>query len=201
MSDQVTGLVLVVHEDSGAREYDPEIGRWVERDPIGFAGGLDTFDYVDDSPVDHVDRSGLLSDFDLTCGVQGASRERVREAFVDAAPGVALVGAVGGVAAIAVVAAPPPVKAAVVGGDRASVLGSQDGRVRGRADRSWGRGGGWGTLCGGCKGGLVTWKNRHQQGAFKLGIGPGNQEGGWRPLDGSREQGDRHLDRCGKPCK
>jgi RHS repeat-associated protein len=37
--DQVTGLVLVVHENSGAREYDPEIGRWVEQDPIGFAGG------------------------------------------------------------------------------------------------------------------------------------------------------------------
>jgi hypothetical protein len=88
-------------------------------------GGLNTFDYVDDSPVDHVDRSGLLSVFDLKYGVQGASREQVREAFVDAAPGVALVGAVGGVAAIAVVAAPPPVKAAVVGAITRAFWGAQ----------------------------------------------------------------------------
>jgi hypothetical protein len=93
--------------------------------PDWVRGGLNTFDYVDDSPVDHVDRSGLLSDFDLTYGVQGASREQVREAFVDAAPGVALVGAVGGVAAIAVVAAPPPVKAAVVGAITRAFWGAQ----------------------------------------------------------------------------
>jgi RHS repeat-associated protein len=123
--DQVTGLVLVVHEDSGAREYDPEIGRWVERDPIGFAGGLNTFDYVDDSPVDHVARSGLLSDFDLKFGVQGASRAEGRAGFDEAAPGVALVGAIGGVAAIAVVVAPPPVKAAVVGAITRAFWGAQ----------------------------------------------------------------------------
>jgi RHS repeat-associated protein len=115
MSDQVTGLVLVVHEDSGARECDPEIGRWVERDPIGFAGGLNTYVYVEGGPIDAVDRSGLLSDFDLTHGVQGASREQLRQAFVETAPAVAVVGLVGGAAVAAVVLAPPPAKAAVIG--------------------------------------------------------------------------------------
>jgi RHS repeat-associated protein len=54
MSDQVTGLVHF-----GAREYDPEIGRWVERDPIGFGGGLNMYVYVNLDPLRGIDPSGL----------------------------------------------------------------------------------------------------------------------------------------------
>jgi RHS repeat-associated protein len=54
MSDQVTGLVHF-----GAREYDPEVGRWVERDPIGFAGGTTgLYEYCCGAPIGLVDVSG-----------------------------------------------------------------------------------------------------------------------------------------------
>lgn len=44
----------------GARLYDPELGRWISRDPIGFAGGdTNLFGYVANDPVNFVDPSGL----------------------------------------------------------------------------------------------------------------------------------------------
>jgi RHS repeat-associated protein len=41
------------------RDYDPETGRYVESDPIGLAGGLNTFGYVEGNPVNGIDPSGL----------------------------------------------------------------------------------------------------------------------------------------------
>jgi RHS repeat-associated protein len=59
--DQVTGLVLSVHTNSGAREYDPVVGRWVEKDPIRWGGGtMGLYEYVGNAPVGRVDPSGLL---------------------------------------------------------------------------------------------------------------------------------------------
>jgi RHS repeat-associated protein len=42
----------------GARYYDPASGRFVQRDPIGIAGGMNTYVYVDNEPLDLVDPSG-----------------------------------------------------------------------------------------------------------------------------------------------
>ena len=42
------------------RDYDPTTGRYVESDPIGLDGGLNTFVYVDSSPMDQTDPRGLL---------------------------------------------------------------------------------------------------------------------------------------------
>ncbi len=46
----------------GARWYDPELGRFIEQDPIGEAGGLNLYAYVGSSPTLWVDPTGLARD-------------------------------------------------------------------------------------------------------------------------------------------
>jgi RHS repeat-associated protein len=43
----------------GARDYDPTIGRWTTKDPIGFEGGNNFYEYGRSNPVAHIDPSGL----------------------------------------------------------------------------------------------------------------------------------------------
>ncbi len=53
--DQHTGLTHF-----GAREYAAATGRWLQKDPIGFAGGdANVYAYVGNDPVNFVDPSGL----------------------------------------------------------------------------------------------------------------------------------------------
>jgi len=52
------------HEPSGLvlapfRAYSPEIGRWISRDPIGEAGGVNLYAYVANRPVSYIDETGL----------------------------------------------------------------------------------------------------------------------------------------------
>jgi len=48
----------------GARDYDAEIGRWTNRDPILFHGGLSNlYEYVVNDPVNRFDRHGLQETF------------------------------------------------------------------------------------------------------------------------------------------
>jgi len=42
------------------RDYDPNIGRYIESDPIGLRGGLNTYGYTEASPLTHKDEKGLL---------------------------------------------------------------------------------------------------------------------------------------------
>ncbi len=51
-----------------ARYYDPLIGRFISKDPIGFAGGINKYVYVGNSPVTYIDPLGLLN---LIGGVGG----------------------------------------------------------------------------------------------------------------------------------
>lgn len=41
------------------RWYDPQLGRWLSADPIGFAGGLNLYNYVENNPINSSDPSGL----------------------------------------------------------------------------------------------------------------------------------------------
>ena len=56
LHDPDTGLVRF-----GYRDYDPDMGRWTAKDPIGFAGGdTDLYGYVQNDPVNWIDPYGLF---------------------------------------------------------------------------------------------------------------------------------------------
>ena len=62
--DSVTELVRF-----GARDYDPHVGRWLSKDPIGFAGGdTNLYGYVIQDPVNWVDPSGLSPAYGVCLG-------------------------------------------------------------------------------------------------------------------------------------
>ncbi len=43
-----------------ARYYDPRVGRFISKDPIGLMGGINQFAYVENNPVNYIDPRGLL---------------------------------------------------------------------------------------------------------------------------------------------
>jgi RHS repeat-associated protein len=56
MYDSETALVRF-----GARDYDPQVGRWLSNDPLGFDGGqTNLYVYVGNDPVNYTDPTGRL---------------------------------------------------------------------------------------------------------------------------------------------
>jgi RHS repeat-associated protein len=68
LHDGDTGLVRF-----GARDYDPTSGRWKARDPVRFAGGLNSYVFADSAPTAFLDVAGLMSseEFQRTRGLKG----------------------------------------------------------------------------------------------------------------------------------
>jgi RHS repeat-associated protein len=88
-TDQESGLVLMGH-----RYYDPARGRFITRDPIGYAAGMNLYTYCDGDPVNRIDPLGLdwldtLSNFcagagdSLTFGLTSFARSGINKIVWD----------------------------------------------------------------------------------------------------------------------
>src|SRR5579862_2530089 len=71
-ADLETGL-----NHNGFRDYLPAFGRYIERDPIGLAGGLNAYVYAKNSPLSNIDLLGLcaisqVADAAYAAGLNGA---------------------------------------------------------------------------------------------------------------------------------
>ena len=81
-----------------ARWYDPVVGRFISRDPIGITGGLNEYAFCNNNPANFRDPSGLLYDWLSDIGLSGANRGGILgEIQMDlAAAGVGVLDAIGG---------------------------------------------------------------------------------------------------------
>jgi RHS repeat-associated protein len=69
------------------RDYDARIGRYIESDPIGLDGGINSYGYVDASPVGYTDRYGLTKEGAAVGAAIGGAIAIGGSVVVDAATG------------------------------------------------------------------------------------------------------------------
>ncbi len=63
------------------RTYNPALGRWLQRDPIGYDGGINLYGYVESAPVTEFDPAGMDCAECLAYDAEGA--REVNQAWVN----------------------------------------------------------------------------------------------------------------------
>jgi len=102
-----------------ARYYDPQLMRFISEDPIGLAGGLNSYAYVDGDPISLKDPKGLL----FMTTINGAGRMTLNEAVHSGAPGTLAAQLAGGLT-------PPAVLVGGAGGAAAAEYFSLPSAIR-----------------------------------------------------------------------
>lgn len=67
--------------NNGFRDYDPTLGRYVESDPLGLRGGINTYAYVGNDPLNYIDPLGLSSCKDQAIFNEIANNEAIEPVY------------------------------------------------------------------------------------------------------------------------
>lgn len=100
--DQETGLFQNWH-----RDYNPRIGRYMQSDPIGLAGGINTYSYVEGNPLMLSDSEGLQAGGMGFPNIEGDVK-RYQDALVEVYANALLLVPIGGAPTVAKMACEVP---------------------------------------------------------------------------------------------
>ena len=86
-----------------ARYYDPQVGRFINKDPIGYLGGMNLYAYAENDPVSLTDPLGFMSLWDRFVATMEKERQKsealakaIEEDCVEITYGVIPIGPLGG---------------------------------------------------------------------------------------------------------
>jgi len=196
------------HDDTkfmhvGARWYDPETGRFLQRDPIGIAGGLNVYAYVFNMPtvgVDPLGRGFWSAVGGAIGGAIGGAMSGAVSGFIVGGPAGAIAGAGAGVIAGGISGAVSGGLGGggfgggfVSGGINGAVAGFGGGILGGLAGASTGTVVAGGVIGGAISGGVGTAINGGSRGQIIGGAVTGGVFGGF---GGAAEEAGQFLTSC-----